>query len=324
MPGPYGMPPKKKSSALYIVLGIVLAVLVVCGGGTWAAFKAMNPGSKTGSGGIGGGTQYASQQKLNLTVIYSSVQFNFTSLQQANKFSDDSYTGLSYNSNKNYVRINFQEQQTSQKSSYFSYTSAFHLILPDKTTVAALKASEFESPQSGEVRTNWVDFELKDQVDLSKLSLTLGSSDESQMTFELKTGANVSQYKPIQANLNKSFQYANMSWTLKDASQSYYYNGKQAKKGKVFVIVDLTANNPADNGSVYLYSDFVRLKSGVTVSAPTYDSNMNDFDVIESGTSNVQGTAVFETPSSSTYTLEFASGRNITATSVDFSIGSGS
>lgn len=327
MPGPYGVPAKKKSSMLYIVIGIVLVVLVVCGGGAVAISKALGgSGTKMGSssGGSSGSGQYASQQKLNLSVVYSSVQFNFTSLQQANKFSDDSYTGLSYNGNKNYVRLNFQEQQTAQKSSYFSYTSTFLLILPDKTTAKALKANEYSGPQAGEVRTNWVDFELNNQVDLNKLSLRLGGSDEAQMTFDLKTGADVSQYKPKQNNLNKPFQYTGMSWTLKDATQSYYYNGKQAKSGKVFIIVDLTGSSPANNGTVYLYSDFVRLQSGATVSAPTYDSNLDDFDVVEPGTSNIQGTAVFETPPSSTYTLQFASGKNISPTSVDFSIGSGS
>jgi hypothetical protein len=115
-----------------------------------------------------------------------------------------------------------------------------------------------------------------------------------------------------------------MDWMLKDATQVYYNNGKQAKNGKVFVLVNLKANNPDGNGSVYLYSGFLRLKSGDTVSAPTYDSNLDDFDIIEEGPSNLQGMAVFETPPASTYTLEFTSGKNITGTSVSFSIGSGS
>jgi flagellar basal body-associated protein FliL len=329
MPGSYGMPAKKKSPVLYIVIGIVVAVLVVCGGGTWAISKALNPGSTPGSGGgsgnsSSGGGQFASQQKIDLSVVYSSVQFNFTSLQQASKFSDDSMSGLSYNSNKNYVRVNFQEKQTAQKSSYFSYRSAFLLILPDKTTASAIQAQEYSGPEGGVVRTNWVDFELSKQIDLSKLSLRLGTSDEAQMTVDLKTGADVSKYKPQQATFNKSFQYAGMSWTLKDATQIYYNNGKQAKNGKVFVLVDLTANNPDSNGTVYLYSGFIRLKSGDTVTAPNYDSNLDDFDIVESGTSNVQGTAVFETPPASSYTLDFTSGKNISPASVDFSVGSGS
>ncbi|GHO94845.1 hypothetical protein KSF_048930 [Reticulibacter mediterranei] len=328
-PNPYAIPNKKKSPALYIVLGIVVAVLVICGGSAWAMSKAFSGGDKTGtggssSGGNSSGGQFAAEQKVDLSVVYSSVQFTFTSVQQADKFSDDSLSGLSYSSKKNYVRVNFKEQQTSQKSSYFSYRSSFLLVLPDKTTVSPIKSLEYSGPEGGVVRTNWVDFELKDQVDLSKLSLRLGASDEAQMTFDLKTGADVSKYKPQQVTLNKSFQYAGMDWTLKDATQIYYNNGKQAKNGKVFVLVNLKANNPDGNGSVYLYSGFLRLKSGDTVSAPTYDSNLDDFDIIEAGTSNLQGMAVFETPPSSTYTLEFTSGKNITGTSVAFSIGNGS
>jgi len=327
MPPPFPPAAKKKSPVLYIVLGIVVAVLVVCGGSTWAISKAINSGSTTsGSGSDNSNTssgQLAASQNVNLQVIYSSDQITFTSIQQGSKFSDDSLTGLDYE-NKNYIRVNFKEQQLSNKTSYFSSDSVFLLILPDKTTASALKAEEFDGPAQGVVRTNWVDFELSKQVDLSKLSLRLGDSDEAQMTFDLKTGADVSKYNPQKVTLNQSFQYAGMSWTLKDATQSYYNNGQQAKTGKVVVIVDLTANNPATNGTVYLYDGFIRLKSGATVTAPNYDSNLNDFDIVDSGTSNVQGTAVFATPPSSSYTLEFISGKNIDAQSINFSIGSGS
>jgi hypothetical protein len=328
MPPPFPPATKKKSPALYIVLGIVVAVLVICGGSVWAVSKAINSGSKTGgigsnNGSDGGSGQFAASQNVNLTIVYASDQMTITSLKQAGKFSDDSFTGLSYE-NKNYVRLNFNEKQLSDKTSYFVYDAAFKLILPDQSTVSAIQAQETEGPEAGVVRANWVDFELDKQVDLSKLSLRLGNSDEAQMTFPLRTGADVSKYNALKITPNKAFQYANMNWTLNDITQSYYYNGQQAKSGKVVVIVDLTASNPDSNGTVYLYDNFIRLKSGTTVTAPNFDSNLNNFDVIDAGTTNIQGTAVFDTPPSSTYTLEFASGENITAQSFDVSMSSGS
>jgi flagellar basal body-associated protein FliL len=329
-PGQYMQPPympgaKKKSSTLYIVLGIVLAVLVVCGGSTWAISKALNPGSSnTGGGGSNNsGGQFAASQNVNLQVIYASDQITFTSIKQASKFSDDSFTGLDYENNKNYVRVSFNEKQLSDKTSYFSYDSAFTLILPDKSTAKAIQAEDIEGPEGGVVRTNWVDFELNKQVDLSQLSLLLGASDEAQMTFPLKTGADVSKYNPQKITPNQAFQYASMNWTLNDVTQSYYNNGQQAKSGKVIVIVDLTANNPSSS-TVYLDDSFIRLKSGTTVSAPNFDSNLTNFDIVDPGTTNIQGTAVFDTPPASSYTLEFASGQNIAAQSLDFTIGSGS
>lgn len=325
MAPPFTPGAKKKSSTLYIVLGIVLAVLVVCGGSAWAITKAFNPGSSnTGGGGSNNsGGQFAASQNVNLQVVYASDQITFTSIKQANKFSDDSFTGLDYENNKNYVRVNFNEKQTSDKTSYFSYSSAFTLILPDQSTAKAIQAEDIEGPQGGVVRTNWVDFELNNQVDLSKLSLRLGGSDEAQMTFPLKTGADVSKYNPQKITPNQAFQYAGMSWTLNDVTQSYYNNGQQAKTGKVIVIVDLTANNNSSS-TVYLTDNFIRLQSGTTVTAPNYDSNLTNFDIVDPGTTNIQGTAVFDTPPSSNYTLEFASGQNITAQSLNFTIGSGS
>lgn len=326
MPPPFAPGTNKKSSTLYIVLGIVLAVLVVCGGGTWAITKAFNSGTSGGTGGGGSNNssgQFAASQNVNLQVVYASDQITITSIKQASKFSDDSFTGLDYENNKNYVRLNFNEKQLSDKTSYFVYDTAFTLILPDQSTAKAIQAEETEGPAGGVVRTNWIDFELDKQVDLSKLTLRLGSSDEAQMTFPLKTGADVSKYNPQKITPNQAFQYASMNWTLNDVTQSYYNNGQQAKSGKVVVIVDLTANNNS-NSTIYLDDNFIRLKSGTTVTAPNFDSSLSNFDIVDPGTTNIQGTAVFDTPPSSSYTLEFASGQNITAQSLDFTIGSGS
>lgn len=310
---------KKRSPLLYVIIGIVVVLLLACVGSALALRNAMTgvTGSNTASNSTGllGGSNNSnsntntnsnfpsSQQLNNLAIVYSSDQMTFTSLQQADKFSDDSYTSFSSYNKSYYVRLNFKEQQQAKRSSYFSYTSAFHLILPDQSVVAGTKASTFSGPEQDVVRTNWVDFETKKPVDLSKLSIRLGADDEAQMQFPLQSGADVSKYQPKTVTLNKQFQYASMNWTLKDATQSLYADGQQAKNGKVYVTVDLVVDNPTQN-SYYLYN-FLRLKAGDTVSSTDYSSNLNDFDVIKSGTTNVQGSATFLTPSASTYTLDF-------------------
>ena len=313
---PAGAP--KKTSPL-LIIGIIAAVVLVIGGSIWVLAKGQ-PGSSTATGGGNDSQSFAKSQALNLTMIYSSDQMTFTSLQQASKFSDDTYTSDTYSdTQKNFVRISFKEQQTANRSSYFSYRTAFLLLLPDKTTVTPLNAQEYSGPEQGVIRTNWVDFQTNAPIDLSKLSLRIGATDEAQMTVALQTGTDVSKYQPKTTTLDKPFNYATMNWMLQKGTQSYYFNGTQAKTGKVYVTVNLKADNTGGN-TVYFYSGFVHLKSGDTVSAPDYASNLSAFDNIDPGTTNVLGTATFLVPPSNTYTLEFLAGKGFDAQQIDFSI----
>jgi hypothetical protein len=324
---PYtGAQPKKKSATPFIIIGVVVVLILALCGGTFAlANSFLKTTSSTITGGNtttddnSSGDTKATSQSLDLKVVYASVEMTFTSLQQANKFSDDSLTGLSYKK-KNYIRLNFKEQQTAKRSGYFSYREAFHLILPDKSVISPLKPQEYSSPDQGVSRTNWIDFETNAPVDLTQLTLRLGESDEQQMEFPLKTGADTSKYQPKKVTPNTKFRYATMNWTLKSATQSYYYNGQQAKTGKIYITVELQADNPGEN-RVYLYN-FLRLQSGDTTVAPDYSSDLNDFSSVKPQTTNLQGSATFLIPPSEKYTLQFlaSSSGSFDKQAVDFEI----
>jgi hypothetical protein len=293
----------------------VLVVIVLIGAGTGIFLLTRNSsaGNNIIKNGLGANNTYSSSQDIDLTVIYSSVEIKFNKIQQAAKFPDDSSTTYSFNNNKNYIRVSFNEKQTATSSSYFSYSSSFSLKLPNGNTVQTLKAGEFSGPREGVQRSNWVDFPAgSGSVDLTNLTMILGKSDEAQETFPLKSGADVRKYQPKSANPNSPFKYAGLDMTIKSTTQSYYSKGQQAKTGKVFLTIDLSADNNAQDTRVSLTSDFLRLKTTDATLSPESGSNLYDFSYIKPSTTGVTGTAFFEvTPSpDGKYTLIFREGTN--------------
>jgi hypothetical protein len=310
-------PPKKKSSP-WLIIGIVaLAFIVVVGGGglliaLTSHSNQANNGNGNGGGGLlggnGGGNFAATQNLSNLAIVYASDQITFKSVQQAQKFPDDDLANDNF-LHKYFVRVNIHEMNNDAQNSDVFYDESFHLTLPDGTTVNALNSQQDTGPGQGENRDNWIDFGTNGKVDLSKLTLTIGQSSEQQMKVPLQSNANVSQYLPKTVNTNQQFNYAGFGWVLKDATQSFSFAGEQAKTGKVFVIVDVVANN---NSQVEFTSDgtnFVTLHSGSTSTAPDIlGSNADNFIDIQSGNTNVTGSWEFSTPQSPNgqYSLVFA------------------
>jgi hypothetical protein len=295
--------PQKKSSTPFIVVGVIVVLLVALIGSAYAFSKV--PGTLTShngnnqGGNQNGGDNVASSQQLNLSTIYASDQITFTSIQQAATFDDDVFT--TFKDHSNFVRINFKEQQLAKHTSFFSYRESFHLILPDKSVLSPAKAQATIAPDQEVVRTNWVDFGTDGKIDLSQLILRVGTSDENQMDVPLKTGADLTKYQPKTTTLNTSFQYALIPWKLTSATQSLYFDGKQAKTGQIYITVSLIANNTSQN-SLYLYN-FLRLQSGDSVTSPDYGSNLDNFDSVKANTTNIQGSATFLATPSSKYTL---------------------
>ncbi|MBO0780566.1 MAG: zinc ribbon domain-containing protein, partial [Ktedonobacteraceae bacterium] len=208
----YPTPPQpKKSTNVGLMVGIgILVVLLLCGGISWFGIQGISNLVK--------GTSYTDTRTLsNLTVTYADDQITFTSVQQQPKFDDD------YDSKPNHIRINFSEKQVGTDDSLFSYSSAFHLILPDKTVASVGDTSEISAPDQGVNRTNWIDFGTNDKVDLSNLILRVGESDEAKMEIPLKSGADVSQFQPKTINPNQAFKYVTMDWTLVSATRSLSY-----------------------------------------------------------------------------------------------------
>jgi hypothetical protein len=287
-----------------VMILVTLVVIAGAAAGIWSMTR----------GGGGGGvtnntdnTSFAATQNLNLKATYASVEMTFTSLEQKTEFDDD--TSTTYGSSKNWVRLNFKENLPSGAASYgaiYSYSSVFTLILPDGKEVKAKSSKDYSGPEDGVAREQWVDFGTTSQVDLSKLQLRLGGGDENAMQFALKDGTDLSKFQPKEVTLNKSFIYATMDWKLTKVTQSLYFGGDQAKKDKVFLIFELTASNKSSQ-TVYLDYNFLRLKSGESTAAPESGSSLNDLDIVESNTTNVNGAGIFQVTQTSdnAYTLVF-------------------
>ncbi len=313
---PPARPPKKRSVWIYLGIGLAVLLVLCVGAGIFGVIKGAQSLKSTGTGGSTGGgnnasstgnTSAASLNISNLSFVYASDQITVTSIQQASKFADDDQT--TYGESPNYVRVNFKEQQIAKgdyANSIFIYTETFHMLYPGGSVIAAQNSQADLGPDQGVVRTNWVDFPATGKVDLSNLTMRVGSSDEQQMDIPLQNNANLSKYQPKTVTLNKKFTYASMNWTLVSATQSLSLGGNQAKSGKVYLSISLKADNSSNEE--FFGTDFTRLQSDSNVSSPDDgNSSMNDFDDVQPGTSNVQGTQVFLTPASSSgkYTLTF-------------------
>lgn len=296
-------PPKKKPSP-WLYTGAVIAVVLVVtiGGGLLLAHP---PHSGAGNS---GGNFAASENLHNLSVTFASDDITIKSVQQAQTFPDDQQA----NDNGMYtyfIRLNFHEANTTSQDAIVVYDLDFNLVLPDGNTIPALSSEISLELQQEDNRDNWVDFGVHGgKVDLSKLTLILGSSGEQTMKVPLQSGANLSQYQSKTVNPAQHFTYDGMDWELKDATESLSYSGSQAETGKVYVIVDMIVNNNTQSDFTSTSTGFVTLHSGSTSTAPDILSSADNFYDIHPGTANVTGTWDFLTPAApdGQYTLAFA------------------
>lgn len=312
----YAKPAKDSSKSVLGQIGcgvllVILLIVGICAGAgyavyRWAASNANSTSTSTTSNTTasnssgGNGTPQAiplTTTQINSTVTYASVDVTVVNAQKASSFSDDDV-----NSNSPYViRLNIKEHNPTTDSVYLFYNDNLHLILPDGTSVAA--NSEHDSSGIGQAvtRTNWVDFPVTTNVDVSKLTARFGGANEAQMNLPLTGGADVSKYQLKTINPNSTFTYAGLNWTLTTVTSSWSANGKQADSGMRYIVVTLKVNNPTQNIFYVFPSDYVRLKSDTTTSSPTANTFSSS---IAAGTSGTTGTITFlMSQTSSSFTL---------------------
>ncbi len=237
--------------------------------------------------------------QINQTVTFAGVEITIVSAQQSQAFLDDSSS-----STTGMVRLNLKEDNKSTSSARYIYSDEARLILPDKTSVAPVNEQQFGGPDGGVSRTNWLDFPVPTSVQISQLTLQLGSDKEAQESIALTGKADLAPYQPKTAQLKVATQYAGLTWTITSATRSLSFKGQQAQKGMQYVNVTLKVDNPTLQTFRGYYGDYLRLKSGDVTSAPTGDATLPlGFDAGSSGTT---GDVIFLMPSGSTsYTLIF-------------------
>lgn len=308
-PYPNYTPPKKKTSP-WLIFGLVtlVVVLLICGGGAWGVARILGFGSPDGQA-------KSSPKGINFT--YASVNFTVTSIEQAKSFDDAKMIYGSSSATTRYIRLNTHEKYPEGDHLFFqvSYFRDFKLIMPDGKSIDSLEEKYYTSHSPGEERDNWMDFKVENAVEnLSQLVLKVGDegTGEMVMSIPLKDNPDLSKYQDKAITPNQAFSYASMNWTLKSATQSFSFGGKQVKKGEVVVTASLVANNPT--GYKYYMKDFLALigPDKKPTEPNVLESNMYQFFIIQPHATNVSGTAVFHTKLSPTgqYVLYFAAGQD--------------
>src|SRR5438876_8806042 len=240
--------------------------------------------------------------QINQTVPYAGVDITIVNVQQSKAFLDDRNAGTT-----GVVRLNLKEDNKSTARGGYLYGDVTRLILPDKTSIAPTNEQQFEGPDAGVSRTNWLDFPVPTSIQISQLTLQLGKDTEAQEMIALTGKANVTQYQTKTTQLNNvTTQYAGLTWTVASATVSLGHKGQQAGKGMQYVTVSLKVDNPSSRDFSAYWGNYFRLKSSDTTSEPTSDTN---FPLsFAAGSSGGTGDVNFIMPAGSTsYTLIFLS-----------------
>ncbi|MBE3558448.1 MAG: DUF4352 domain-containing protein [Ktedonobacteraceae bacterium] len=233
---------------------------------------------------------------INATVTYSVITMTFVDAQQAPTFADDTR----FNEGKGLLRLNFKEQTGAIEGVYFNYQEEFRLIAPGGTTISAHAVQHLDTPAQSISRTNWVDFPITQNIDVSKYTLRIGNATETQIDIPLTGKADLAKYQPRKATPNTKFTYGGVEFIITQVTATLSSDGPQAPKDKTYVVVNLTINNNSTHAFYGGLTD-MRLRSGTTTSPP-----LKTFDTVEAGQTNVQHTVTFVMPQDSTdFTLIF-------------------
>ncbi|HEX9134012.1 MAG TPA: zinc-ribbon domain-containing protein [Ktedonobacteraceae bacterium] len=231
--------------------------------------------------------------QINQAVNFFGVDITIVNAQQSKAFLDDSSAGTT-----GVVRLNLKEDNKGTATARFLYDDEARLILPDKTSVPPANEKQFGGPDGGVSRTNWLDFPVPESVQISQLTLQLGSDRKAQESIPLTGKASLVQYEPKTAQLSVVTQYAGLNWTITSATLSLGFKGQQADKGMQYVNVSLKVDNPTSQTFRGYWGDYIRLKSGDATQAPASDTTLPlSFDAGSSGTT---GDVLFTMPSGST------------------------
>src|SRR5436309_2188237 len=279
----YTQPQKDASRSVLSQIGcgvglIILAVLAVCGGTGYLGYRWLvstansvhtTTTSNTGTGNNTGsnGTVPLTTKNINAALTYASVDITILNAQEASSFSDDSNT-----SSPVLLRLNMKEHNPTAGTIFLSYGENFHLILPDGTSVTPASEHDIGAVDQAVTQTSWVDFPLSSSVDISKLTLRLGSVTEVQEDVPLTGNADLSKYQAKTTSPNITFQYAGMNWTLTGVTSSFSADGKQADSNMRFIVITLNLNNPTSNTFYPEMSTNTRLKSGDIINSPKSDT----------------------------------------------------
>lgn len=194
---------------------------------------------------------------INGKAVYASVQFTMVSYQikpNANKQSETS------------ILIKLKEENIANNvSSQFvlhNYERDAHLILSDGTKTSVENYDHYTFPDVGEAHNNWIEFFTKPGTPLDGMILRFGQQDEEQINIPMTANPDLSMYNPHTYSQNKTGNIYGVDWTVSEITVKLEYFGRQAYKGRRFVIVPMVANVTSSKGYLGNAFSFIRLEGG--------------------------------------------------------------
>src|SRR5574340_105219 len=179
---------------------VLLAILLLCIGASSFIYasktsvnglsKSFNYGTNNSSDSSSITTQPAiTTTQINQTVPYHGADITIVSVQQSKAFMNDLSAGTD-----GVVRINIKETNSSTTSARYIYSDSARLIMADKSSVPPANAQHYGGPDANvSGNTNWLDFTVPTSVQISQLTLRLGTDSEVQELIALNGKANVAQ-----------------------------------------------------------------------------------------------------------------------------------
>ena len=301
-PPAYARPQKNSSRGVLRVAVILLLLLVLLGAGGYFAFHALiNRGGNTTTTGANSETTPTqaplTTTPINSTFTYASVDITLINAQQATSFADDHNTPA-----QGVVRINLHAVQSDANNVYFAsapvyaYPESFVLLLPGGMKVNTAGYKDLTGPARKGDQTTWIDFPASTGIKVNQMILQIGKDTEEQIQVPLTGQADLSQYQPRQSTPNLRVPFGSMFWTLKTVTFKLSDSGTQVDKGKRFLVLTFSIDNPGTEGYNAFPPDFMRLQYGGT----TISLEQAVIGDAAAGTTNVQGLASFLVPQDTT------------------------
>jgi hypothetical protein len=293
------------------VLAIILLGLALCGTAGFFLYHAASSNvsesikssssyntTNTGTGSNSSATPTLAPpttSPINASVKFADVDMTIVDVKQAGGFADETNS-----SNTSVIlRIDLKENNSTAHSSGYYYGDMVRLIMSDGTSVTPFNTQYSSGPDASVTRTNWIDFGVNSNLDVSKLTLQLGTAAQAQISVPLTNNPNVTKYQPKTVTPGKSTSYASTTtWTLVKATAQLSGNNQQAPTGQMYVVVTLRIDNTSDQSFSGYWGDYIRLQTGTTKATPADGTN------VPLGASphqtNQTGTALFLVPQGST------------------------
>lgn len=302
-PPPAYVRPQKNSSRGILKVGMILLVLLILlGAGGFFVFRSVSSrsGNAANTGTQSGVTPTQASlttTPINTTFTYASVNITILNAQQATSFADDHDTPA-----QGVVRLNLHAVQSDVNNVYsvsappYAYGETFALLLPGGKKIALGGYKDITGPARKGDQTTWIDFPASTGLKVNQMILHIGKDTEEQLLVPLTGHADLTQYLPRQSTSNLRVAFGSMFWTLKTVTLKLSDSATQADKGKRFLVLSLSIDNPGTEGYSAFPPDFIRLHYGETTIALDQAVIGN----AAAGTTNVPGLVSFLVPQETT------------------------